>query len=159
VSAAAPLASLFLVCVAGGFVWLFNAEAAAVAYGGMGRWHPALVGVTCAAGQVVSYTVLFFGGGWLLARWRQARERIERTRVRYGARLERSFLALTASGALVGLPPMTVLAAIAGGFRVRYPALIAIAFCLRFVRFTVLALAGNELVALWRSLAARAGCG
>jgi len=148
------MAWVTLLCIsfAGGIVWLFNVEATAVLYAGVGGHNPLLVGLTCAVGQSLAYTFLFFSGGWLLERWSWGRRQIERTRARYGAWLERSFLALTAPAALIGLPPMTAMAALAGGFHVRFLPMIGIAFSLRLVRLLALAFAGTEIAAWWRTL-------
>lgn len=145
---------LTLLCIsfAGGIVWLFNVEATAVLYAGVGGHNPVLVGLTCAVGQSLAYTFLFFAGTWFFERWRWGKRQLERTRARYGERLRQSFLALTAPAALVGLPPMTAMAALAGGFQVRFVHMISIALSLRIVRFLALAFAGNEIAAWWRTL-------
>jgi membrane protein YqaA with SNARE-associated domain len=146
------LISLLFLSFAGGIVWVFNVEAAAMLYGAAGGWNPVLVGVTCALGQSLAYTLLFFAGDRLLRRWGWGRRQVERALARYGERLAHSFLALTVPAALVGLPPMTGMAALAGGFRVRFAPLIGIALTLRTVRFVVLAAAGAQIVAWWNHL-------
>lgn len=144
--------SLLAFSFAGGIVWIFNVESAAVLYGGKSAWHPLAVGLTCAAGQTLAYTFLFYCGDWLYAHWRWAGRKIERTRLKYGERLSKSFLTLTAPAALVGLPPMTAMAALAGSFQVRPLPLLAIAFSLRVVRFTLLAAVGQPLLSWWGAL-------
>lgn len=139
--------SLLAFSFAGGIVWVFNVESAAVVYGNQGGWHPLVVGLTCAAGQTLAYTFLFHCGDWLYARWRWAGRQVEKTRKKYGDRLSKSFLTFTAPAALIGLPPMTAMAALAGGFQVRLLPLIAIAFSLRLVRFTILAALGDKVSA------------
>lgn len=146
------LVSLLFLSFAGGILWVFNVEAAAMLYGAAGTWNPLLVGVICALGQSLAYTLLFFAGDRLLRRWSWGRRQVERTLARYGERLEHSFLALTAPAALVGLPPMTVMAALAGGFRVRFAPMIGIALTLRSIRFVVLAAAGTQIIAWWNQL-------
>lgn len=143
---------LLSISFAGGIVWLFNVEATAVVFGASSGWSPVLVGVICATGQSLAYLVLFFAGDWILGRWRWAGRKLERTRARYGERLRRGFLGLTVPAALVGVPPMTGMAALAGGFRVRLLPLLAIALPLRSVRFVVLAVAGTQLLAWWRAI-------
>ncbi len=137
---------------AGGICWLFHAETTAIALGAAGGWHPLTIALCCAGGQSLSYVFLFFCGDWLFARWRWWRQQVDRTEQKYGARLQKSFYALTAPAALVGVPPMTGMAALSGGFRVRLLPFIAIAFSLRLVHFFVLATAGSQLVAWWRAL-------
>jgi len=146
------LVTLLCLSFAGGIIWLFNVEAAAMVYGAAGAHHPVVVGITCALGQSLAYTFLFFAGEWLMRHWRWGRRQVERTEQRYGDRLRRGFLAFTVPAALVGLPPMTGMAALAGGFHVRYVALIAIALPLRTVRFVALAAAGTQIVAWWERL-------
>jgi membrane protein YqaA with SNARE-associated domain len=141
---------LLAISFAGGIVWLFNVEATAMVYGASSGWSPVTVGLTCAVGQTLAYAFLFFAGEWVLGRWRWAGRQMERTRARYGARLRRGFLGLTVPAALIGLPPMTGMAALAAGFRVRLLPLLTIALALRSVRFVVLAVAGGQLVAWWR---------
>lgn len=146
------LISLLLYSFAGGIVWLFNVEAAATVCGASGEHHPLLVGLTCALGQSLAYTFLFFAGEGLLRRWGWGRRLVQRTLDRYGEKLERGFLRFTVPAALVGLPPMTGMAAIAGGFKVRFVPMISIALTLRFVRFVVLAVAGTQIFAWWEGL-------
>lgn len=143
------LVSLLAFSFAGGIVWIFNVETAAVVLGARGSYHPLVVGLVCAAGQSLAYTFLFFAGDWLFARWRWARRQVDRTEERWGARLTRGFLAFTVPAALVGLPPMTGMAALGGGLRVNFLKLISIAFVFRLIRFVVLASAGVELMAWW----------
>ncbi len=139
--------SLLAFSFAGGILWVFNVESAAVVYGNQGGWHPLVVGLTCAAGQSLAYTFLFYCGDWLCAHWRWVGKQVDKTRNKYGERLSKSFLTLTAPAALIGLPPMTAMAALAGGFQVRLLPLIAIAFSLRLIRFTILAAVGDKVSA------------
>ncbi|MCB9557601.1 MAG: hypothetical protein H6707_15945 [Deltaproteobacteria bacterium] len=144
------MAFLLLIAIgfAGGIVWIFNVETAAAAYGATSGWHPIVVGLGCALGQASAYTALFFSGEFIGQRWGWARKQIVRTREKYGERLETGFLWFTAPAALIGLPPMTGMAAVAGGFHVRLLPMLAIAFSLRWVRFTIIAWAGPQLL-LW----------
>jgi len=139
--------SLFAFSFAGGIIWVFNVETAAMVYGARSGWHPLLVGLACAGGQSAAYTFLFFAGDWLFRRWRWGRAQVERTRARYGSTPASSFLLLTVPAALVGIPPMTAMAALAGGCKVRLLPMIALAFSFRLIRFTILASAGTPLVA------------
>ena len=111
-----------------------------------------MVGVTCALGQVLGYTLLFFAGDLVFRYWRWGQRKVEQTRERWGERLKKGFYGLTATAALAGLPPMTAMAALAGGFRVRFVPMISIALVLRVVRLTALAAAGNEVVAWWNGI-------
>lgn len=146
------LLSLYALSVAGGVIWLFNVEAAAILYGANLGYPAPVVGVVCAAGQATAYTLLFLFSGWLLPRWRWAQRQTEALLRKYGERIERSFLIFTATAAFIGLPPMTGMAIVAPGFRVRLPTMLAIAFSLRVVRFTILAAFGLQLAAWWKTL-------
>jgi membrane protein YqaA with SNARE-associated domain len=146
------LLSLLVYSFAGSIVWVFNVEAAAVVAGASGSWHPLLVGATCAVGQALGYTLLYFAGEVVFRHWRWGQRKVEWTRRRYGDRLRTGFYGLTFTAALAGLPPLTAMAALAGGLPVRYLPMIAILLPLRIIRFTVLAAAGEGLLAWWRGL-------
>jgi membrane protein YqaA with SNARE-associated domain len=146
------LLTLIGICFVGGLFWVANAEATAILYGAQLGWNPLLVGIVSALSQCAMYTLLFWGGDWLIAKWTWLGRKVEKTRARFKARLDKSYLTMTATGALVGLPPMTVMALLAGGFNVRLRTLLAIAFGLRFVRFTVLAAVGTQLQQFWSSI-------
>jgi membrane protein YqaA with SNARE-associated domain len=145
------LFSLLAFSFAGGIVWVFSVETAAVVMGASGDYHPLVVGLVCAGGQSLAYTFLFFAGDWLFTRWKWAGKQVDRTEQRWGEKLGKGFLLLTIPAALVGLPPMTGMAALAGGFRVRFLSLICIAFSFRLVRFVVLASVGVELMGWWET--------
>jgi membrane protein YqaA with SNARE-associated domain len=146
------LLSLLLFSFAGSVVWVFNVEAAATVAGASGGWHPLIVGVTCAVGQALGYTLLFFAGEIVFRYWRWGQRKVEWTRERYGERLKTGFYGLTFTAALAGLPPLTAMAALAGGLQVRFLPMMAILLPLRIIRFTVLAAVGEELLAWWNSL-------
>ena len=146
------LVTLFLFCFAGGIVWLFNAEGACVLAAGSGRWSPVTVGVVCTLGQTAAYTFLYFGGGWLRDHWRWWRRQLERAEAKWGHVLQRGAVALTAPAALLGVPPMTAMAALAGSFKVRFLWVLVFALTFRSVRFQLLAHAGVELAVWWSRL-------
>ena len=136
----------------GGIVWIFNVEAMAIAMGTRAGWHPLTVGLACAGGQSLAYIFLYYCSHWLLRRWRWFSRGVDRMLDRWGDRFKRSFLLLTAPAALIGLPPMTGMAAVARSFKVRLLPLIAIAFFLRLLRFTLLASTGDAIPRWWSSL-------
>ncbi len=149
-----PLVSLFFVSFVGSVIWAFNAEALAVYYSSALGYPALLIGLVCATAQCAAYSLLYVGGDKLLVRWRWLREKTERTRARWGAKLARNFLLITAVGSFVGLPPAITLVTIAPMFRVRYGPLIAILFAARVLRFSTIAFAGGgavELVQRWAS--------
>ena len=144
--------SLLVFSFAGGIIWLFNEEAAAIAASSAGVLPAWAVALACASGQTLAYVFLFFCGHWLLSRWRWFQRQVDKMMARWGERLGRSFLLLTAPAALVGIPPMTGMAAVARSFNVRLLPLVAIAFSLRLVRLMVLAGAGTQLAGWWEAL-------
>ncbi len=144
--------SLLVFSFCGGIIWLFNVEAAAITMGVSSDWHPLLVALACAGGQSLAYLFLYYCGHWLLSRWRWFSRGVDRMLDRWGERLGRSFLLLTGTAALIGLPPMTGMAAVARSFKVRVLPLLLIAFSLRLLRFTVLASRGDAIPRWWNSL-------
>jgi len=144
--------SMIAFSFAGGIIWVFNVETASVVLGAREGWHPITVGLTCATGQSLSYCFLFFCGNGIFSRWGWGKRQVERTLARYGDKLNKSFLAFTMPAALVGIPPMTGMAALSGGFQVRFVSFIAIAFAFRLIRFIILAAAGTQLMAWWSAL-------
>lgn len=143
------LLSLYLLSVAGGVIWIFNVEAAAILYSGKLGYHPLIVGPICALGQSTAYALLFIFGDALHARWAWARRQTDRMLSRWGDRLDSRFLVFTAAAAMFGVPPMTGMALIAPGFRVRLLPLLAVALSLRTIRLILLAAFGAQLVAWW----------
>ena len=137
--------SLLAFSFCGGIVWIFNVEAAAIAMGASSGWHPLTVGLACAGGQSLAYTFLYYCGGWLLSRWRWFSRKVDAMLKRWDKRFARNFLLLTVPAALIGIPPMTGMAAVARSFKVRPAPLLLIAFSLRLLRFTVLASTGDAI--------------
>jgi membrane protein YqaA with SNARE-associated domain len=148
-----PLISLFFVAFVGSVFWVFNAEGLSVYYASSLGYPPLVIGLTCAVAQCSAYSLLYIGGDKVLVRWQWLKRRVERTRERWGAQLERHFLWITAFGAFVGLPPAITLVAIAPMFRVRFLALLPILFVARVLRFSTLAFAGGSAVGLVQRLA------
>jgi membrane protein YqaA with SNARE-associated domain len=146
------LLGLIALSFVGSVVWLVNTEGTAIVYGSQHGWHPLVVGVCCAIGQLGMHSLLYLGGERLLRRWRWLREREARVRARWGERLERRYLYLTGVAALTGVPPMIVLSCLAGGFGVPLRHYVAVVFPLRIVRFTVLAAVGQQIGPWLRSL-------
>ncbi len=145
------LISLFVTSIIGAVFWVISTEVQASAYGAMG-WNPLLVGLVCSAGQNVTYVVLYLGGERLMGRWSWLATRVHRVREQHGERLRRSYLAMTIVGGLTGIPPIVAMVALAPGFNVRLRTVLAITLPARFIRFTILAVAGSEILAWWGSL-------
>jgi membrane protein YqaA with SNARE-associated domain len=146
------LLSLAGICFLGGAVWVFNAETTVIVYGAEFGFHPFLVGLVAATAQCAMYALLFYSGGWLMTHWRWLGSKIEKARNRFADHLQERYLVATASAALIGLPPMTAMAALGKGFQVRILRLLIVAFIFRVVRFTLLAALGFQLRAFWQGL-------
>ena len=146
-----PFKPLVLAGVAfvGSVFWVVSPEAAAVYYGAQGH-NPLLLGVLCAAPQMIIYAILYFGGEVLVARWGWLHRQVVRTRERFGHRLEGGYLGLTVVGAMSGIPPILAMVSLAGGFEVRAHHVLPVTFVGRMVRFTSLAALGSiPTVAHW----------
>ncbi len=146
------IAGLIALSFVGSIFWLVNTEGTAIVYGSQRGWNPLVVGLCCAIGQLGMHTVLYFAGGSVLARWRWLREREERVRARYGERLEKRYLALSAVAALTGVPPVVVLSVLASGFGIPARHYLPLMFPLRVIRFTILAALGVQIGAYWRAM-------
>lgn len=144
------VASLVVVAFIGSVLWVVSPEAAAVYYGSELGWNPVLVGLTCACGQIGMYVLLYHGGEVLVARWRWLHDKVIAVRLRYQRRLERGYLLMTFTGSMTGIPPILALVVLAPGFGVPQRHLLPVTFAGRMVRFTVLAFAGEALLAWWR---------
>ncbi len=130
--------ALWAISLVGSTVWLVSAEATSAVYGGRLGWHPLAVGLIAALGQSTAYVLFYYGGDALIARWTWLHDKVTRTR--------RRFLVLTGVSALVGIPPVVAVAALAPGFGIPLSHLISVAFTLRVVRFTTLAWLGERVL-------------
>ena len=150
--AALELASLFGIAFVSGVFWVCNAETTSAYYVAELGWNPVTVAVVCTAGQATLYALLFKGGGWLTLRWGWLGRLVVRIRASHGARLEKRYLTTSVLAALVGVPPLAAMAALAEGFTVNIYRFLAVATGVRFLRFLGFALAGAQLSAYWHSL-------
>ena len=144
--------SLIAISFVGTVVWVLSPEATAVIYGSQGRLPAVVVGALCATGQGLMVVLLYYMGAQLCERWTWLKHKVEKTRQRFGARLNQHFLLLSLPAGIFGIPPMLAMAAMAHGFRVRLVPFLAIAAGGRFLRFTVLAASGEkalEYFATW----------
>ncbi len=146
------LLSLAGMCFLGGAVWIFNAEATVIVYGAEFGFNPFLVGLVAATAQCAMYVVLYFTGAWIIRHWRWLGKKIEKARDKFASHLEKRYLVATAPAALIGIPPMTAMAALATGFQIRLLPMLTVAFIFRVARFTFLAALGFQLRSFWQSL-------
>ncbi len=146
------IVGLIALSFVGSVFWLVNTEGTAIVYGSQRGWNPLVVGLCCAIGQLGMHSILYFAGGRVLARWRWLREREARVRARYGERLEKRYLAISAFAALTGAPPVVIMSVLASGFGIPARHYLPLMFPLRVVRFTILAALGVQIGAWWRSI-------
>jgi len=136
--------SLVGVSFLGTVVWVLSPEATAMLYGSQDRMPAVVVGGLCALGQGSMLALLYYMGGELTERWAWMRKKVERTRNRFEKQLNRSFLWMSVSAGIVGIPPAIAISALAKGFGMR---LFPFLFCIvagRFARFTFLAASGEK---------------
>jgi membrane protein YqaA with SNARE-associated domain len=134
--------ALLGIAFVGSVFWLVSPEASSVYYGAKLGWHPLAVGALVAAGQAPMYVMLYYGGERWAMRWKWLARVVARTRRRYQARMERSYMVLTAVGAVTGLPPVIAMCALASAFDIRFARLFPVVVLCRVLRFTVLASGG-----------------
>lgn len=126
------------------FFWVpASTEVVAAAVGRRGL-SPPLVGASCAAGQCCLYTLIFYSGKRLAARWSWLRRQVDAVAARQGQLLKRGSIGVTVTAAMVGFPPTVPLFTLASSFRMRLPPMLAICFAFRFVRFAVIAYLGGR---------------
>jgi membrane protein YqaA with SNARE-associated domain len=123
----------------GTFFWPVSPEAGAVLWATRYGWNPALVGLIAAAGQGAAHVVLFLFGDQIRRRWRWFDRQCEQARLRFGDRLKRSTPVLGVTSGLLGLPPTSVLSALAPGLGLRAGRLLPVMFAMRVIRFGVVA--------------------
>ena len=121
---------------------MVSPEVSAVYYGAELGWHPLAVGAVVAAGQGPMYVLLYLGGERWVLRWKRLARMVARTRDRHAAHLERNYMALTAVAAMLGVPPVIAMCAMAAAFDVRLARLLPVVVACRVLRFTLLASGG-----------------
>jgi membrane protein YqaA with SNARE-associated domain len=139
------IATLFGIAVIGTLFWVASPEAAVALFASKQEWSPAVIAAVAAGGQAVSLTLLFLFGGQLRRRWRWFDRQCERIRTRFGDRMTRNAIVVSAVSGLVGLPPLSVSATLAPGLAPRPAPLLPLMIGMRFVRFIVVA----ALVVRW----------
>jgi len=127
-------------CFVAGIVQLVNTEAVLL---GISLWliddpiQLPIVALCAAAGQMVANIGFFYAGRGAFAlprgRWHA---RIERARARIESWQKRPNLILAAA-AVIGLPPLVLVAIAAGGLRIGVVRFTAIGLCGRWLRFLV----------------------
>jgi membrane protein YqaA with SNARE-associated domain len=143
-----PLSPLSFMGIAfvGTFFWPVNPEAAAVLGVTHYGWHPLLVGVIGATGQLVAQTILILSGDQIRRRWGWFDRRCERARQRFGKILARSAPVIGFTSGLLSLPPTSVTAALAPPLHLRVRLLLPVMFVARIIRFTAIAMIAQRVV-------------
>ena len=117
-----------------GFVISAEAWAVFVGLAGTRMWAP--VALVLAAGQCVTFALLFTFGGALLRRFPRLQAQVDRIDL---ARFSKQRYGWLLVGAVVGLPPVVGLALLAPASKVRLAPFLGIAFAGRALRFGLLA--------------------
>tara|TARA_B100000579_G_scaffold281547_1_gene233096 strand:- start:404 stop:907 length:504 start_codon:yes stop_codon:yes gene_type:complete len=136
--------SLVGICFIGTIVWVFSPEATAVLYGSQERMPALVVGALCTLGQCSMFALLYFLGGELTERWSWMKKNVDKTKTRFADQLERSFLTMSVSAGVIGIPPAIAISALAKGFGLRLLPFLSCIAIGRFGRFTLLAAGGEE---------------
>jgi len=131
--------SLLGIAFGGTFFWPVNPEAAGVLGATRYGWHPLLIGVIGASGQLVAQAILIAGGDQIRQRWGWFDRKCERARERFGKILARSAPVIGFTSGLLSLPPTSVTAALAPGLHLRVRQLLPVMFVARIIRFAAIA--------------------
>ncbi len=126
----------FFLAIPSPIIFVINSEGWAAFVGLTGARPWAGVALALALGQTVCFSALYFGGHKLVARLPKVQRRLER----FDAERYRPLVYVWISlAALIGLPPMIAMSALASGLGVSFPALFGLALAGRFARFSLLA--------------------
>jgi len=140
------LLTLFGISALGAVFWLSNAELSAAVYGGQLNWHPLVVGLVCAVGQGVTFSLLYWFGGGLVTRWKWLKVKLDKTQEGFGHRLLEFFGLWCFLGGLVGFPPAIGVVGLASGFGKSYLSSVPLVVAGRFFRFFVIAWLADRLL-------------
>ncbi len=140
-----PPLGLLGIAFVGTFFWPVSPEAAAVLWATRYGWHPAVIGVVAATGQLAAHLVLVASGDQIRRRWRWFDRQCERARVRFGRALSRSAPVIGLTSGLFGVPPTSVTSALAPGLGLRVAHLLPAMFLMRIVRFAAVAVIAQRV--------------
>ena len=135
--------TLFGIGAVGTVFWVVSPEVSAVYYGKELGWPSLAVGGLIATAQAPVYLGIFLGGDRLVGRWRWLATKVERTRTRFERHLHSRYLGLTLVAAILGVPPVLAMCALAGPFGVKARHLMPVVVFGRLIRFTTLAGTGG----------------
>jgi hypothetical protein len=133
------LVALATVACLGTVFWLASPEAAVALAGTQHRWSPLTIGLVAGGAQAVALAGLFCFGAELRRRWRWFDRKCERART--GTRLGRPGTAagVVVAASLLGVPPVSVTAALLPGVAPRPGRLLPVMLVLRFARLKAMA--------------------
>jgi membrane protein YqaA with SNARE-associated domain len=134
------------VAFVGTFFWPVNPEAAGILCVTRYGWHPLLVGVVGASGQLIAQAILILGGDQIRRRWGWFDRRCESARHHFGKILARSAPLIGFTSGLLSLPPTSVTAALAPALGLRIPLLLPAMFLARIARFAAIAAIAKRII-------------
>lgn len=142
------LFGLATVACLGTVFWLASPEAAVALAGTQQRWSALTIGLVAGGGQAVALAGLFFFGAELRRHWRWFDRKCEQART--GTRLGTpgTSAGVVVAASLLGVPPVSVTAALLAGVAPRPGRLLPVMLVLRVVRFAAMAWAAA--VCGWR---------
>ena len=117
-------------------LWFMNIEAWVVIHALKGGIEPIGLALAAAAGQLVSFLLLYVFGHRILTKWRKLKEKVDRFDV---GKFRTSGTFMLVTGASVGFPPHTVLSILAGSLKYNLIAFGCISAVGRVLRFFFLA--------------------
>jgi len=144
-----PALTLFGIALVGTVLWPANPEAATAVFAWRHHWHPLAVGLVAAGGQVTALLVLFRFGDELRRRWRWFDRKCERARAGLSDRLAGKGMVVAVASGLLGVPPVSVTAALAPALVPRPLGLLPVMAAMRVVRFTLLAALATGTALRW----------
>lgn len=133
------LLSLAAVACLGTVFWPVSPEAAIALAGTQHRWPPVTIGLIAAGGQSLALLGLFFFGAELRRRWAWFDRKCERARTETRLGSERTSTGVVVAASLLGVPPVSVTAAVLPGVAPRPWRLLPVMLVLRLLRFTAMA--------------------
>ena len=131
----------FILSIPSPIISIINAEAVALFVGIAGTRPWLMVGFTMAAGQCVTFSLLYFFGEAICRHFKWLKKKVDalHTDTIRMAKYQKYTAWWLVLAALFGLPPLSVLAVLAPSFHVKFRLFFAIAYGGRFLRFCLLA--------------------
>lgn len=128
---------VFLTFIVSGVFWVVNAElfAAAAGVSGDERFNGWFLALTLGSSQTVCFVLVYYFGNTLMRWSKKIRCKVENFDME---RFESCTAILLVLGSIFGLPPLVVLAVIAGSVRYSIQRYVAIVFVCRCIRFAIL---------------------